>query len=51
MAFNEKEWGWLSMFGFLDCMHYEWKNCPIGWAGQYLDKDHVKNIILEVICE
>jgi hypothetical protein len=38
------------MFGSLDCMHYEWKNCPTAWAGQYLDKDHLKTIILEAIC-
>jgi hypothetical protein len=38
------------MFGSLDCMHYEWKNHPIGWVGEYLDKDLLKTIILEAIC-
>jgi hypothetical protein len=37
------------MFDSLNCMHYEWKKCPIAWAGQFLSKDHVKTIILEVI--
>jgi hypothetical protein len=50
MLLNEKEQGWPGIFRFLDCMHYEWKTWPTGWAGQYLDKDHLKTIILEAIC-
>jgi hypothetical protein len=29
------EWGWPGMFGSLDCMHYRWKNCHVGWKGHY----------------
>ena len=27
--------GFPDMFASLDCMHYEWKNCPVVWQGDY----------------
>ena len=38
MEINEK-WVWPGMFGSLDCMHLDWKNCPTAWHGQFLNKD------------
>ncbi|KAL1200484.1 hypothetical protein V5N11_026588 [Cardamine amara subsp. amara] len=27
--------GFLGMIGSIDCMHWEWKNCPTTWKWQY----------------
>ncbi|POM80540.1 Transposon protein [Phytophthora palmivora] len=27
--------GFVGMWCSIDCMHWEWKNCPYGWAGQF----------------
>jgi hypothetical protein len=35
-AINEAR-GFPGMFGSLDCMHYEWKNCVVAWRGDFGD--------------
>ncbi|XP_023732268.1 uncharacterized protein LOC111880096 [Lactuca sativa] len=37
------------MVGSIDCMHWEWKNCPTAWAGQYAGRSGKTTIILEVV--
>jgi hypothetical protein len=48
LAVNEAR-GFPGMFGSLDCMHYEWKNCPVAWQGDFGDRSGKKSIILEAI--
>src|ERR1044072_9286250 len=38
--------GFPGMLGSIDCMHWEWKNCPVAWKGQYCRGDHGKPIIM-----
>jgi hypothetical protein len=42
--------GFPGMLGSLDCMHWEWKNCPVGWHGQFVRGDHgVATVMLEAV--
>ncbi|GJX63803.1 ALP1-like protein [Tanacetum coccineum] len=38
------------MLGSIDCMHWEWRNCPVAWQGQYGRGDKkYPTIMLEVV--
>ncbi|XP_021822996.1 uncharacterized protein LOC110764053, partial [Prunus avium] len=37
------------MIGSIDCMHWQWKNCPTGWQGDYGNRKGQKSIILEAV--
>ncbi|CAI0625562.1 unnamed protein product, partial [Linum tenue] len=42
--------GFPGMLGSIDCMHWEWKNCPTAWKGQYARGDHkTPTIMLEAV--
>ena len=43
--------GFPGMFASLDCMHYEWKNCPVAWQGDYGDREGKRSIILEAVAD
>jgi hypothetical protein len=43
--------GFPGMFASLNCMHYEWKNCPVAWQGDFGDRDGKKSIILEAVVD
>jgi hypothetical protein len=45
-----KERGFPGMLGSIDCMHWQWHNCLVGWQGQFTQGD-IKHptIILEVV--
>jgi hypothetical protein len=37
------------MFGSLDCTHWVWKNCPVGWQGHYQDRKGQRSIVMEAV--
>ncbi|SAL96806.1 hypothetical protein [Absidia glauca] len=41
--------GFSGMLGSLDCMHWEWKNCPSAWHVQFKGKEKKPSIILEAV--
>ncbi|XP_042472546.1 uncharacterized protein LOC122055244 [Zingiber officinale] len=50
LEMHEQRHGFPGMLGSLDCMHWQWKNCPVTWKGQFTRGDHgVPTIVLEVV--
>ncbi|XP_073368052.1 uncharacterized protein [Aegilops tauschii subsp. strangulata] len=41
--------GFLGMLGSIDCMHWQWKNCPKGLRGMYQGHAKEATIILEAV--
>ncbi|WZZ84704.1 hypothetical protein YC2023_113283 [Brassica napus] len=41
--------GFPGMKGSIDCMHWEWKNCPTTWKGQYSRGSGKPTIVLEAV--
>uniref|UniRef100_A0A0D3DQL3 Uncharacterized protein n=1 Tax=Brassica oleracea var. oleracea TaxID=109376 RepID=A0A0D3DQL3_BRAOL len=37
------------MIGSIDCMHWEWENCPTAWKGQYSCGSGKPTIVLEAV--
>uniref|UniRef100_A0A0D3BQV7 Uncharacterized protein n=1 Tax=Brassica oleracea var. oleracea TaxID=109376 RepID=A0A0D3BQV7_BRAOL len=37
------------MIGSIDCMHWEWKNCPTAWRGKYTRGSAKPTIVLEAV--
>ncbi|WVZ69421.1 hypothetical protein U9M48_018209, partial [Paspalum notatum var. saurae] len=48
MRANEAR-GFPGMIGSIDCMHWEWANCPSGWHGMYKGHKGKPTMILEVV--
>jgi hypothetical protein len=45
-----KERRFSGMLGSIDCMHWQWHNCTVGWHGQFT-RENIKHptIIFEVV--
>ncbi|KAK2653767.1 hypothetical protein Ddye_013623 [Dipteronia dyeriana] len=41
--------GFPEMLGLLDCMHWEWKNCPTAWHDTHRGHHNKPTIILEAV--
>ncbi|XP_024171900.1 uncharacterized protein LOC112177891 [Rosa chinensis] len=41
--------GFPGMVGSLDCMHWQWKNCPTAWQGHFTGYKRKPTIILEAV--
>uniref|UniRef100_A0A0D3AYB5 DDE Tnp4 domain-containing protein n=1 Tax=Brassica oleracea var. oleracea TaxID=109376 RepID=A0A0D3AYB5_BRAOL len=41
--------GFPGMIGSIDCMHWEWKNCPTAWKGKYSRGSGKPTIVLEAV--
>lgn len=44
-----EERGFPGMIGSLDCMHWEWKNCPTAWHGAHKGHHNKPTLILETV--
>ncbi|XP_021724887.1 uncharacterized protein LOC110692195 [Chenopodium quinoa] len=44
-----EERGFPGMMGSIDCMHWEWKNCPAGWKEMYQGRSKRATVILEAV--
>ncbi|XP_021766662.1 putative nuclease HARBI1 [Chenopodium quinoa] len=43
--------GFPGMIGSIDCMHWEWKNCPTAWKAQYAGRSKSATLILEAVAD
>ncbi|GKA86254.1 RNA-directed DNA polymerase, eukaryota, reverse transcriptase zinc-binding domain protein [Tanacetum coccineum] len=51
-ALHEEKHGLPGMLGSIDCMHWEWKNCPKSLHGQFKKRDHkYPTIMLEAAAD
>ncbi|XP_057771009.1 uncharacterized protein LOC130990792 [Salvia miltiorrhiza] len=49
LLYVREQLGFPGMIDSIDCMHWEWKNCPNAWAGQYIGRSGKPTIILEAV--
>ena len=37
------------IIGFVNCMHWSWKNCPKAWHGMCQGRNHKPTVVLEAV--
>ncbi len=51
-ALHKRVHGVDGILGSLDCMHTNWKNCPVGWQGSFQGRDKGQStVILEAVVD
>ena len=43
--------GFPGCIGSIDCMHWQWKNCPSAWKGTFQGKERTPTLVLEAIAD
>ncbi|CAN6701430.1 unnamed protein product [Malus baccata var. baccata] len=41
--------GFPDMIGSIDCMHWDWKNCPIEWQEGFSGRSRKPTVVLEAV--
>ncbi|XP_018465317.1 uncharacterized protein LOC108836691 [Raphanus sativus] len=49
LLYYGEERGFPGMVGSIDCMHWEWKNCPSSWKGMYSRGTDKPTLVLEAV--
>uniref|UniRef100_A0A0D3D0C2 Uncharacterized protein n=1 Tax=Brassica oleracea var. oleracea TaxID=109376 RepID=A0A0D3D0C2_BRAOL len=49
LLYSGEQRGFPGMNGSIDCMHWEWKNCPTAWKGMYSRGTGKPTIVLEAV--
>ncbi|XP_019094351.1 PREDICTED: putative nuclease HARBI1 [Camelina sativa] len=49
LLYQNQQRGFPGMVGSIDCMHWEWKNCPTAWKGMYSRSTGKPTIVLEAV--
>lgn len=48
---HEDMHGVKGMLGSINCMHTNWKNCPVAWQQSFQGKEHEPTIVLEAVAD
>lgn len=51
LELHRKKHNMNGMLGSLDCMHTNWKNCPVAWQGSFKGAKKQPTIVLEGACD
>ena len=51
LKFHEIKHGVRGQLGSLDCMHQQWKNCPVAWQQSYIGGKKKPTVVLEAVAD